>query len=70
MNNCLQKPMELTNTDKLRILLKNRSKLVLVQQHELERIQSSNRRREKHNEYVEYLYQHYIVDKKQKTYLN
>jgi hypothetical protein len=60
---------KITINDKLKELLKQRSKLVLVQAHELERIKMKGRfyRFEK---YIDDLYTHYIVKKLPKTYLN
>jgi hypothetical protein len=60
---------KITINDKLKELLKQISKLVLVQAHELERIKMKGRfyRFEK---YIDDLYTHYIVKKLPKTYLN
>lgn len=65
----VQKTPKVTLNDKLNDLLKQRSKLVLVQAHELERIKMKGRfyRFEK---YIDDLYTHYIVKKLPKTYLN
>ena len=58
----------LTHKDKIRELLKIRRKLVLVQVHELERLHK-NDKSYKDTEYVNNLYDHYIVNKLPKTYL-
>lgn len=66
-----QNNTDISLNDKLKTLLKpsNLIKLVLVQQHELERINLLFRLREKEIVYIEQLYQHYIVQNKTKTYL-
>lgn len=66
-NNSL-KPNSLTLLDKIKILLRQPYKLVLVQQHELERLRSHSGRNS-HSKYVESLYKHYIIEGKGKTYL-
>jgi hypothetical protein len=57
-----------TLLDKVKILLRQPYKLVLVQQHELERLRLHHSR-SKQSEYIESLYKHYIIEKKPKTYL-
>jgi len=57
-----------TLQDKIRTLLEQPYKLVLVQRHELERLRLNNKR-SAHAAYIDYLYYHYIVNKKPKTYL-
>ncbi len=59
--------------EKLITLIKpsNMTKLVLCQQHELERLhQMKKLSKANHGTYIEQLYQHYIVDNKPKMYLN
>lgn len=58
---------ELSILDKIKILLSQPYKLVLVQQHELERLKINNSRI-KHLNYVNNLYNHYIINKGIKTY--
>ena len=58
-----------TLRDKLFHLLSIRNTIVLVQFHELERLKLSNRL-SNHRDYIEYLYDHYVLLKKSKTYLN
>lgn len=58
----------ITLQDKIRKLLEKPYKLVLVQQHELERLRLNNKRSVNAN-YINYLYKHYILEKKEKTYL-
>lgn len=67
MNESL-KPNALTMLDKIKVLLSQPYKLVLVQQHELERLRS-NKTRSSHAKYIEDLYYHYIVKGLPKTYL-
>lgn len=71
MNNWIQQPEgNLSLKDKCRELLKHSSRLVLVQQHELERILLIKRDiRGANITYIEELYEHYIVQNKPKTYL-
>ena len=57
-----------TLSDKVRILLEQPYKLVLIQQQELERLRVSGKRSE-HSTYINALYKHYIIEKKPKTYL-
>jgi hypothetical protein len=57
-----------TLLDKVKALLEQPYKLVLVQQHELERLRSTEHR-SAHSGYIENLYKHYIIDKLGKTYL-
>jgi hypothetical protein len=57
-----------TLLDKVKMLLRQPYKLVLVQRHELERLRLHNSR-SKQSEYIESLYKHYIIEKKPKTYL-
>jgi hypothetical protein len=59
---------ELSLLDKLRELLTQPYKLVLVQQHELERIRAL-RTKSRYKAYINFLHTHYIVEKKPKTYL-
>lgn len=66
-NNSL-KPNQLTTLDKIKRLLEQPYKLVLVQRHELERLRL-NKSRSKHEGYINYLYDHYIVNKLPKTYM-
>ena len=63
------KERTVTTRDKLKELMKIRHSLVLVQYHELERIRLSNRA-ENHENYINGLYKHYIIEGKPKTYLN
>ena len=58
----------LTLRDKVKELLKVHYKLVLVQVHELERLRNSSKLNESAN-YVDYLYNHYIVQQLPKTYI-
>ena len=62
------KEVLLSLNDKVKDLLKIGYKLVLVQQHELERIRVS-RHTDRYDDYINKLYQHYIVDGLPKTYL-
>ena len=59
---------EPTTIDKLKELLKQPYKLVLVQQHELERMRDKSLHTTDVN-YINNLYQHYVVEGKGKTYL-
>lgn len=59
---------ELSVNDKLIQLIKIGYKLVLVQFHELERIRNASNK-ERYKEYVDGLYEHYIVLGKPKMYL-
>lgn len=59
---------EPTTIDKLKELLKQPYKLVLVQQHELERMRDKSLHTTDVN-YINSLYNHYIVEGKGKTYL-
>lgn len=54
--------------DKVRELLKNKHKLVLVQVHELERLMDDKRRNQNVG-YIEQLYNHYIIQGLPKTYI-
>ena len=58
----------ITLLDKIKQLLEQPYKLVLVQQHELERLRT-NSSRSSHSAYIEALYKHYIIEGKPKTYL-
>jgi hypothetical protein len=58
----------ITLLDKVKALLEQPYKLVLVQQHELERLRSKENRSQ-YSDYIERLYTHYIVKKLGKTYL-
>jgi hypothetical protein len=58
----------ITLLDKVKILLEQPYKLVLVQQHELERLRSKEHRSQ-FSAYIEALYKHYIVKGLGKTYL-
>ena len=62
------KKTEPTTIDKLRELLKKPYKLVLVQQHELEKLRVK-KLHQVDTDYINSLYQHYIVEGKGKTYL-
>ena len=62
------KEVLLSLNDKVKDLLKIGHKLVLVQQHELERIRVS-RHTDRYSDYINKLYQHYIIDGLPKTYL-
>lgn len=55
--------------DKVKALFEIRTKLVLCQQHEIERLKTSAHQ-DRHGVYIEQLYQHYIVKGLGKTYLN
>lgn len=66
-NNSLQ-INSITLLDKIKALLEQPYKLVLVQQHELERLRLHNSR-SSHSGYIENLYKHYIIEGKPKTYL-
>lgn len=66
-NNRLR-PNQLTIQDKIKRLLEQPYKLVLVQRHELERLRL-NKNRAKHEAYIDQLYNHYIINKLSKTYL-
>ena len=57
-----------TLLDKVKALLEQPYKLVLVQQHELERLRSKEHRSQSSG-YIETLYTHYIVKGLGKTYL-
>lgn len=58
---------ELSILDKIKMLLSQPYKLVLVQQHELERLKLNNNRI-KHLKYVNDLFEHYVLNKGKKTY--
>ena len=58
----------LSLNDKVKDLLKIGHKLVLVQQHELERIRAA-KHKDRYSDYINQLYQHYIVNGLPKTYL-
>jgi len=58
----------ITLADKVRELLEKPYKLVLVQQHELERLRNS-KSKNKDSSYINDLYNHYIVQGKGKTYI-
>ena len=62
---------KLSIKDKLNILLKpsNLIKLVLVQQTELDRLDRKKTIRANDTKFIEYLYEHYIIQLKPKTYL-
>lgn len=64
--------MEITFRDKLLFLSKPKTKkrLVLVQQHEIERIRLIKKPRIEHYHYVEQLYNHYSIKSNNKTYLH
>lgn len=56
--------------DKIKELLKlGQHKLVLVQYHELERLKTM-KHKDNHVKYINYLYNHYIVEGLPKTYIN
>ena len=59
---------EPSSYDKIKELLKQSYKLVLVQQHELERMKNKSLHAVDSN-YINYLYNHYIVEGKGKSYL-
>jgi hypothetical protein len=54
--------------DKVKALFEIRFKLVLCQQHEVERLKAKNKK-EKFAEYIDNLYDHYIIKQLPKTYL-
>jgi hypothetical protein len=58
-----------TVEDKLKALLRVPYKLVLVQQHELEKLRARNKKNDYDIRFIESLYIHYIVEGKGKTYL-
>lgn len=60
---------KLTSNDKLKELLKKPERLVLVQRHELELIRAQNKQFKREG-YIDMLYNHYIVEGKDKTYIN
>ena len=62
------KHLTLSLNDKLKILYINRRKLVLSQQHELERAKLSSKK-DYFTTFIEQLYKHYIIDEGPKTYL-
>jgi len=62
------KTPSLTINDKLKQLLTIRHKLVLVQEHELERVKRE-RHKDRYAEYIEQLYIHYVINGLPKTYL-
>ena len=57
----------LSTKDKVKILLKQPYNLVLVQQHELERIKPLETINTYQRDYVEKLYTHYIINRLNKT---
>lgn len=59
---------QITLLDKVKKLLEQPYKLVLVQKNELERLRISNNR-SKNAGYINHLYEHYIIKKLPKTYL-
>lgn len=59
----------LTLNDKIISLMSIKHKLVLVQQHELERLKV-DKHKSKHANYINDLYNHYIVNNGSKTYIN
>ncbi|WP_439132411.1 hypothetical protein [Polaribacter sp.] len=67
LNNSL-KIGNITLQHKIRKLLEQPYKLVLVQKHELERLKN-NAKRSNQSSYIEKLYKHYIIEGKPKTYL-
>lgn len=60
---------EFSTKDKIKELLKQPYKLVLIQQHELEAMRDKSLHK-KEIDYVDYLYKHYIIEGKGKTYLS
>lgn len=66
LNNSLNHDV-LTSLDMIKSLLEKPYKLVLVQQHELERLRTKEHRSQ-HFGYIESLYKHYIIKKLPKTY--
>ena len=59
----------ISNIDKIKILLKQPYKLVLVQQHELEKLRLKSTLKVNDINYINSLYDHYIVNGLGKTYL-
>lgn len=59
----------ISNIDKIKILLKQPYKLVLVQQHELERLRLKSTLKTTDINYITNLYNHYITNGLNKTYL-
>lgn len=60
----------ISNIDKIKILLKQPYKLVLVQQHELERLRLKPTLKTYDIDYINNLYTHYIINGLNKTYLS
>ena len=58
----------ITLLDKIKKLLEQPYKLVLVQRHELERLRLKGNRSD-YTPYIDGLYNHYIIQGKPKTYL-
>lgn len=65
-----QKNPQLSLIDKLKLLKKpsNKVKMVLIQQHEIENI-TINHKVSVHKGYIEYLFDHYVINNLPKTYL-
>ena len=60
----------ITSIDKIRTLLRQPYKLVLVQQHELERLRILGINTDYQRQYVDNLYSHYVENQGVKTYLS
>lgn len=58
-----------TFAEKIRALNHIKSDMVLVQQHELERIREDKSKSDYYRPYIDNLYQHYVVNKLQKPFL-
>jgi hypothetical protein len=58
----------ISSIDMIKELLARPYRLVLVQQHELERLRVDTSRT-KHNDYISRLFNHYIINQGSKTYL-
>ena len=61
--------MEATFAEKIRALNHIKNNMVLVQQHELERIREDKSKSEHYRPYIDNLYEHYVVNKLPKLYL-
>ena len=61
--------MEATFAEKIRALNHIKSDMVLVQQHELERIREDKSKSDYYRPYIDSLYEHYIINKLQKPFL-
>ena len=58
----------ITSIDKIRTLLRQPYKLVLVQQHELERLRVTGINTDYQRQYVDNLYTHYVENQGVRTY--